>query len=131
MPWARRSRGGTVLAADFVVVGQCPQLDAVGLGARGQLLGCQGAVGDDGMAMQVGVESGVHRCSILGVSWQNGPMYDFMTTHATDLLTFAASAGMVLIYQHYLRWRTRRDPASSAQDVMLAARAAWVGQRDA
>ncbi len=54
-------------------------------------------------------------------------MYDFMTTHATDLLSFAASACMVLLYQYYLRWRTRRDPASSAQDVMLAARAAWVG----
>ena len=50
-----------------------------------------------------------------------------MTSHATDLLSFAASACMVLIYQRYLRWRTRRDPASSAQDVMLAARAAWVG----
>ncbi|MDI1246373.1 MAG: DUF599 domain-containing protein [Rhodoferax sp.] len=49
-----------------------------------------------------------------------------MTTHATDLLSFVASACMVLVYQHYLRWRTRRDPASSAQDVMLAARAAWV-----
>ena len=53
-------------------------------------------------------------------------MYEFMTTHATDLLSFAASAGLVLLYQYYLRWRTRRDPASSAQDVMLAARAAWV-----
>lgn len=50
-----------------------------------------------------------------------------MTSHATDLLSFAASACMVLIYQRYLRWRTKRDPASSAQDVMLAARAAWVG----
>lgn len=54
-------------------------------------------------------------------------MYDFMTAHATDLLTFAGSAGLVLTYQQYLRWRTRRNPASSAQDVMLAARAAWVG----
>lgn len=53
-------------------------------------------------------------------------MYEFMTTHATDLLSFVASACMVLLYQLYLRWRTRRDPASSAQDVMLAARAAWV-----
>ena len=50
-----------------------------------------------------------------------------MTSHATDLLSFAASACMVLMYQRYLRWRTKRDPASSAQDVMLAARAAWVG----
>lgn len=49
-----------------------------------------------------------------------------MTTHATDLFTFACSAGLVLAYQRYLSWRTRRDPASSAQDVMLAARAAWV-----
>ena len=49
-----------------------------------------------------------------------------MTSHAADLLSFVASACMVVIYQRYLRWRTRRDPASSAQDVMLAARAAWV-----
>lgn len=54
-------------------------------------------------------------------------MLDFMTTHATDLWTFTGSACLVLVYQCYLRWRTRRDPASSAQDVMLAARAAWVG----
>jgi uncharacterized membrane protein len=53
-------------------------------------------------------------------------MNDFMTSHAADLLSFVASACMVVIYQRYLRWRTRRDPASSAQDVMLAARAAWV-----
>lgn len=50
-----------------------------------------------------------------------------MTSHATDLLSFATSVGVVLAYQRYLSWRTRRDPASSAQDVMLAARAAWVG----
>jgi len=54
-------------------------------------------------------------------------MIEFLTTHAADLLTFAGSAGLVLIYQYYLSWRTRRYPASSAQDVMLAARAAWVG----
>ena len=53
-------------------------------------------------------------------------MNDFMTSHATDLLSFAAAACLVLLYQRYLRWRTRRDPASSAQDAMLAARAAWV-----
>ncbi len=49
-----------------------------------------------------------------------------MTLHATDLLTFAGSGGLVLAYQIYLAWRTRADPASSAQDIMLAARAAWV-----
>ena len=54
-------------------------------------------------------------------------MFEFMTTHATDLLTFAASLLIVVGYQRYLSWRTRRDPASSAQDLMLAARAAWVG----
>jgi uncharacterized membrane protein len=53
-------------------------------------------------------------------------MFEFMTLHATDLLTFASSAGLVLAYQRYLAWRTRNDPASSAQDTMLAARAAWV-----
>jgi uncharacterized membrane protein len=54
-------------------------------------------------------------------------MFDFMTSHATDLLTFAASASVVLVYQRYLSWRTLRAPASSAQDAMLVARAAWVG----
>lgn len=53
-------------------------------------------------------------------------MPDFIATHATDLLSFVLSAAAILVYQLYLRWRTRRDPASSAQDVMLAARAAWV-----
>jgi len=53
-------------------------------------------------------------------------MYEFLTLHATDLLSFAASAGLVLVYQRYLAWRTRRKPASSAQDIVLAARAAWV-----
>jgi uncharacterized membrane protein len=53
-------------------------------------------------------------------------MFEFMTLHATDLLTFAGSACLVLAYQIYLGWRTRMDPASSAQDIMLAARAAWV-----
>lgn len=53
-------------------------------------------------------------------------MFEFMTLYATDLLTFACSAGLVLAYQIYLAWRTRKDPASSAQDTMLAARGAWV-----
>jgi hypothetical protein len=34
--------GGAVLAADFVVVGQGPQLHPVGLGARGQVFGVPG-----------------------------------------------------------------------------------------
>jgi uncharacterized membrane protein len=54
-------------------------------------------------------------------------MPDFIATHATDLISFALSALAIVVYQRYLRWRTLRDPASSAQDVMLAARAAWVG----
>lgn len=53
-------------------------------------------------------------------------MRDFIATHATDLLSFVFSAVALLAYQLYLNWRTRRDPASSAQDVMLLARAAWV-----
>ena len=59
--------------------------------------------------------------------WQNRAMLNFITSHATDLLSFCGAVCLVLAYQRYLNWRTRRDPASSAQDVMLAARAAWVG----
>lgn len=59
-------------------------------------------------------------------NWQNCAMRDFITTHTTDLLSFVFSAAALLGYQLYLNWRTRRDPASSAQDVMLVARAAWV-----
>lgn len=54
-------------------------------------------------------------------------MLNFITSNATDLLSFCGAVSLVLGYQCYLGWRTRRDPASSAQDVMLAARAAWVG----
>jgi len=53
-------------------------------------------------------------------------MQDFIITHATDLISFALSGLAIYVYQLYLGWRTRRDPASSAQDIMLAARAAWV-----
>ena len=53
-------------------------------------------------------------------------MLDFIATHATDLISFVFSAVVLLGYQLYLNWRTRRDPASSAQDVMLVAREAWV-----
>lgn len=53
-------------------------------------------------------------------------MLDFISIHATDLLSFVLSAAAIFFYQLYLRWRTRRDPASSAQDVMLAVREAWV-----
>ena len=53
-------------------------------------------------------------------------MPDFITTHATDLLSIVLSAAALLGYQLYLNWRTRRNPASSAQDVMLAVSEAWV-----
>ncbi len=53
-------------------------------------------------------------------------MRDFITTHATDLISFVLSAASLLGYQFYLNWRTRRHPESSAQDVMLVAREAWV-----
>lgn len=59
-------------------------------------------------------------------SRQNGHMPDFVVTHTVDLICFALCALALLGYQCYLQWRTRRDPASSAQDVMLVARAAWV-----
>ena len=50
-------RRGTLLAADFVMVRQCPQLHAVGLGALGQGFRGQGAVRDDRVAVQVCVEN--------------------------------------------------------------------------
>lgn len=53
-------------------------------------------------------------------------MVEFAKTNIVDIAGFALSAGAVLIYQLYLRWRTRRDPASSALHGMHAARAAWV-----
>lgn len=53
-------------------------------------------------------------------------MNDFMMIHLYDLAGFALSVTAVVVYQIYLGWRTRRDPASSAQDILLARRAAWV-----
>ncbi len=51
---------GAVLAAHFVVVGQGPQLDAVGARPLRQCLGRERAVGHHGVAMEVGVQSGRH-----------------------------------------------------------------------
>ncbi len=53
-------------------------------------------------------------------------MLDFIAIHAVDLIGFVLSAAAMLGYQLYLNRRTRRHPTSSAQDVMLAARGAWV-----
>jgi hypothetical protein len=47
-----------LLAADFIVIGQCPQLDTIGLGPSGQSLGLQRAVGHARMTVQVGVGPG-------------------------------------------------------------------------
>ncbi|MCY1374872.1 hypothetical protein D9M69_622430 [compost metagenome] len=54
-----RQRAG--LATDLVVVGQRPEFHPVGLGALRERLGREGAVGDDGMAVEVGVEHMGHR----------------------------------------------------------------------
>lgn len=84
------------------------------------------------MAVKVGVKKSCHP-EILGPArenpwWrvQNHFMLDFFTAHATDLLSLVLCALALLGYQIYLRHRTRRDPGSSAQDIMLVARAAWV-----
>ncbi len=53
-------------------------------------------------------------------------MFEFAVAHATDLLSFIVCALALLLYQLYLNRRTRLDPASGAQDIMLTARAAWV-----
>ncbi len=63
-----RRRGGTLLTADLVVIRQGPKLDSVGSRAGGQLFRSEGAVGDDGVGMQVGVGNR-HRL-ILG--WRGG-----------------------------------------------------------
>lgn len=60
------------------------------------------------------------------MNWQNGCMFDFIAAHDIDLICFALSALALILYQVFLRWRTRHDPSSSAQDMMLIARAAWV-----
>jgi uncharacterized membrane protein len=53
-------------------------------------------------------------------------MTDYLIKHIYDLAGFVFSAAAVVIYQIYLHLRTQRDPASSAQHVVLTARAAWV-----
>ena len=53
-------------------------------------------------------------------------MVDFVVTHIFDLGSFAVCVIAVAVYQKYLRWRTRRDPASSTLSGMHAARAGWV-----
>ena len=52
----RGGRHRPVLATDFIVVGQRPQLHAVGLGPAGQRLGRERAVRHDRVAMEVGVQ---------------------------------------------------------------------------
>jgi hypothetical protein len=58
-------RGRAVLAADFIMVGQRPQLDPIRGGAGSQLFRCERAIGYDGVAVKVGIEDG--HASILGV----------------------------------------------------------------
>ena len=52
------SCGRTLLSPDFVVVGQGPQLDAVGMCPCGQGFGCECAVRHHGVAVQIGVQDG-------------------------------------------------------------------------
>jgi len=60
-----RSLRRPVLAADLVVVGQGPQLDALLTGAPRQHLGLQCAVRDGRVAVEIGVEQ-VHGVSVRG-----------------------------------------------------------------
>jgi hypothetical protein len=53
--------GCAVLAADFVVVSQCPQLNAIDFGAFGKGFGGEGAVGHYAVAVQIGVQNGGER----------------------------------------------------------------------
>lgn len=47
-------------------------------------------------------------------------MGTFMREHAYDFLFLVLGVGSVVLYQVYLRWRIRRDPASSARHGMNA-----------
>jgi hypothetical protein len=64
--------GGAVLAADFVVVGEGPELDPVGGRARGQRFGRQCAVGDHGVAVKIGIENGGHPAILWGLEYRCG-----------------------------------------------------------
>ena len=54
----QRERGvaGATLAGELVVIGQRPQLHAIGLGAHRQCLRLERAVGHAGVAVQVGIQ---------------------------------------------------------------------------
>jgi hypothetical protein len=71
-PIGARRGGCAVLAAHLVVIGERPQLDPVGRRTRGQFFGRQGAVGDHGMAVQIGVEDGGHIVILLGLEIDAG-----------------------------------------------------------
>ena len=58
--------GCAVLAADFIVIGQRPQLHPSRSGTLGQLLGRQSAVGDDRVAVEIGVQIGFGHGFIVG-----------------------------------------------------------------
>jgi hypothetical protein len=58
----RLSRCGcAVLAADFVVVSQCPQFNAIDFGALGKGFGGEGTVRHYAVAVQIGVQNGGER----------------------------------------------------------------------
>jgi uncharacterized membrane protein len=43
-----------------------------------------------------------------------------------DIVSLAASAGLLLAYHAWLRWRLRQDPGYSVHGVNALVRAAWV-----
>ena len=51
-----------MLATNFIVIGQRPQLHAVAVRPFGQCLRREGTVRDDGVAVEVSIQYGVHRC---------------------------------------------------------------------
>jgi hypothetical protein len=55
-----------MLATNLIVVGQRPELHAIRSGALGKFFRGQGPVGNDGVAMQVGIQDGHH--AILGLT---------------------------------------------------------------
>ena len=69
----------TGLATNFIVVSQRPQFHTIGFGTGRQVFGGQGAIRDNGVAMQVGVQY-VGHASILGARMEvirTGETYPF------------------------------------------------------
>ena len=77
-------RASTRLTANFIVVGERPQLHTVGVGTCCQRLGRECSVGDNGVAMQIGVEDG-HGLIVEGLHGFNLQLQFFHALPSVDV----------------------------------------------